>query len=60
MAEPTRVLSFTGSVREFLDALDRWSLEAYAIGGRAVEVYEWQITASIARHPAGKGLGRGN
>jgi hypothetical protein len=58
---PRRVLSFTGTRADFLDYLNglphsgtwRRMVDAY-------ETYEWEITASIVRHPAGKGLGRGN
>ncbi|MDQ2699791.1 MAG: hypothetical protein M3Y23_00505 [Actinomycetota bacterium] len=63
MAEPTRVLTFTGTRDQFFDWLNTvrpvfpCSTSADLV---ANHVYEWEITASIARHPAGKGLGRGN
>lgn len=62
MAEPIRVLSFTGTVSDFLDYMDRvkfdWSLQWTP--SDELEEFDWSVTASVARHPAGKGLGRGN
>ena len=63
-ATPRRVLSFTGTRAEFLRFLSAslapggpphgmcWS----ELAATDRDVYEWQLTGSIARHPAGKGL----
>lgn len=58
--QPTRVLTFSGTVADFLDYMDRvrldWAL-AWTPADEA-EAFDWEVTATIARHPAGKGLGR--
>jgi hypothetical protein len=57
---PTRVLTFSGTVSDFLDYMDRvrgdWAL-SWTPADEAEE-FDWEVTAAIARHPAGKGLGR--
>lgn len=60
MADPRRVLSFTGTIVGFLDyldaAVDMEHLQNELLDVSARTEYEWELTASIARHPAGKGL----
>lgn len=53
-----RVLTFRGTVEEFSAFMDGpWLGEVNDVGAPNLrEVYEWQLTAAIARHPAGKGL----
>ena len=58
MNEPTRILTFTGTIGEFMDYIARWS-SLTLVDDRNLawaERYEWDLTASIARHAAGKGL----
>lgn len=43
------VATFQGTLSEFLDYLESWC--------RSAAVDEWEIHASMTRHPAGKGLG---
>lgn len=57
-----RVLTFTGTVPEFLE-WRRGFLNLAAQCERPLsldDVYAWELTASIARHPAGKGLRPGD
>ncbi len=61
--QPTRILTFTGTRDELLDYLNGLTNpRGFTVGGIVEDwaIYEWNLTASIARHPAGKGLGRGN
>lgn len=59
--EPRRVLSFTGTLGAFLDYLDSWDTAGQMDRATAAgESYDWELTASIARHPAGKGLQAGD
>lgn len=69
---PRLVLSFTGTTVELLGYLaspDASALLARQVSTHSVQLitgyddlvsnrYDWELTASIARHPAGKGLGR--
>lgn len=57
-SEPRRVLSFTGTLSEFYDYLDAFRWTTANLGGTGDDAFEWDLTASVARHPAGKGLGR--
>lgn len=61
MDDRTRILSFKGTSQEFLDYLHRWPTAKWPNLGELSEseVYEWEITASMSRHPAGKKIGRG-
>lgn len=43
----TTVITFRGTVAEFATFLASWSTAAHD---------DWEVTACIARHPAGKGL----
>lgn len=56
---PSRILSFSGTIGEFLDYIARWQLVS-SVDNRNLtwaDTYEWELTAAIARHPAGKRLG---
>lgn len=62
-----RILSFTGTRREFLlwleamvDLQDVAGVPPEFVPLDAGQTYEWELTASIARHPAGKGLRSGD
>ena len=56
-ASPRCVLSFTGTPAELLAYLDRFAAGSFAAAGLSLaEVVEWELTATIVRHPAGKGL----
>lgn len=66
-ADPRRVLSFTGTRCEFLlwleamvDLQDVAGVPPEFVPLDAGETYEWELTASISRHPAGKGLRAGD
>lgn len=48
----TTVITYRGTVREFRAFLDTW----LACQPTATAEEEWELTACIARHPAGKGL----
>lgn len=52
-----RILTFRGTPNELLAYL-RTEVFAEDLAGAYRDVYDWELTASIARHPAGKGLGR--
>lgn len=72
---PRLVLSFTGTTVElirYLASPDAAALlvrqvstqtvrliNGYDALGVVSECYDWELTASMSRHPAGKGLGRG-
>jgi hypothetical protein len=56
---PRLVLGFTGKLDEFQLFLEALASDHYPIVMDDEET-EWLITASIARHPAGKGLRAGD
>lgn len=53
-----RVLAFRGTRRQFLTYLAGLVPADLYRDGPLDEEYDWELTCSIARHPAGKGLGR--
>lgn len=59
-SSPRRVLAFTGTRHQFVEWLRGLHLvpaDLWVSGDPLDELFEWELTASIARHPAGKGLG---
>lgn len=55
-APPRRVLTFTGTRQSFLAYLVSARFLAEFLSEPDDELRDWELTASIARHPAGKGL----
>lgn len=60
MSDPIRILTFTGTRAEFFHYLDSDEFTDTFVASASVadEAYEWEVTAAISRHPAGKKLGR--
>lgn len=54
-----RVMTFRGTITELLTYLASVDFTAVLAAKSDPDVYEWNLTASMSRHPAGKGLGRG-
>lgn len=54
---PRRVLAFTGTRQAFLRYLVSSRFLAEFLAEPDDEQRDWELTASIARHPAGKALG---
>lgn len=52
-----RILTFRGTPNELLTYL---RTEAFSddLAAAYRDEYDWELTCSVARHPAGKGLGR--
>lgn len=55
-----RVLTFTGTRSAFLRYLVSTRFLTEFLAEPDEELREWELTASIARHPAGKGLQAGD
>ena len=59
MTERRLIFTFRGTPSDLLDYLDDIvRRSAPPPPGLEREIYEWELTAAISRHPAGKGLGR--